>query len=68
MEKEYSEKLVRAIAGECSEFEHIINAMGYGYSWLNVSEQTFVRRCTDCVNWLGGSCGIFLNEVKHVSR
>ncbi len=46
-----SEKQLRNIASECQEFEHIINAMGYGYSLLNVSPDAFVRRCSDCVNW-----------------
>lgn len=57
------EEQLRNIAEECREFEHIINAMGYGYSLLNVSPRDFTRRCTDCVNWLGGSCEIFQREI-----
>jgi hypothetical protein len=64
MDKAYTERQVRGIAEECREFEHIINAMGYGYSLLNVSPETYIRRCPDCVNWLGGSCGIFSDEIK----
>ncbi|HMM20492.1 MAG TPA: hypothetical protein PKA10_07110 [Selenomonadales bacterium] len=64
MEKQYPERQVRTIAEECREFEHVINAMGYGYSLLNVSEDKFIRRCPDCVNWLGGSCGIFRDEIR----
>ena len=63
MEQHYDEKKVRLIAGECREFEHVINAMGYGYSMLNVSEENFARRCPDCVHWLGGSCRIFHGEL-----
>jgi hypothetical protein len=60
----YSEEQLRGIAQECGEFEHVINAMGYGYSWLNVSADNFVRRCSDCVNWASGSCSIFRDEIK----
>lgn len=63
MERRYCEKQLRSIAQECQEFEHIINAMGYGYSMLNVSPDDFIRRCSDCVNWADGSCRIFLNEI-----
>lgn len=63
MEKVYSEETVRAIAEECREFEHVISAMGYGYSFLNVSAENFKRRCPDCVHWLGGSCEIFQDEL-----
>lgn len=59
----YNEQQLRNIAEECQEFEHIINAMGYGYSLLNVSPDNYVRRCTDCVNWAGGSCSIFQHEI-----
>ncbi|VBB07925.1 Hypothetical protein LUCI_3190 [Lucifera butyrica] len=60
----YEEEQLITIAAECREFEHIINAMGYGYSWLNVSPDDFVRRCSDCVNWLDGSCEIFQRELQ----
>jgi hypothetical protein len=60
----YSEKQLRTIAEECQEFEHIISAMGYGYSLLNVSPTNFVRRCNDCINWLGSDCNIFQHEVN----
>ncbi|MEG6586016.1 hypothetical protein [Dendrosporobacter sp. 1207_IL3150] len=63
MKNRYCDKQLRGIAGECQEFEHIISAMGYGYSLLNVSPSEFVRRCTDCVHWLGGSCEIFKHEI-----
>lgn len=63
MEK-YSQTQLRGIAEECQEFEHIINAMGYGYSLLNVSEDSYIRRCTDCVHWRGGSCSIFEKEIS----
>jgi len=59
-----SEKQLRDIARECQEFEHIINAMGYGYSLLNVSPNNFVRRCNDCINWYSGECDIFKHEIK----
>lgn len=59
----YSEEQLRSIAGECREFEHIINAMGYGYSLLNVSAANYVRRCTDCTHWFDGSCNIFQREI-----
>lgn len=64
MERAFSEQQVRNIAEECQEFEHVINAMGYGYSWVNVSAATYARRCPDCVHWLGGSCRIFQSEMK----
>jgi hypothetical protein len=60
----HDEKKMRDIAVECQEFEHIINAMGYGYSLLNVSPDDFVQRCSDCVNWLGGDCDIFQREIN----
>ncbi|BBB93050.1 MAG TPA: hypothetical protein PKA28_01550 [Methylomusa anaerophila] len=59
----YTEKQLESIAAECQEFEHIINAMGYGYSLLNVSPDKYIRRCTDCVHWFDGSCGIFQKEI-----
>jgi hypothetical protein len=64
MEIGYSEAQLQSIAGECREFEHVIIAMGYGYSFLNVSPEHFQRRCPDCINWLGGSCRIFRNEIS----
>lgn len=67
MYNRYTEEQVRAIAHECQEFEHIIAAMGYGYSMLNVSADRYIRQCTDCVNWLGGSCDIFQDEIKQWS-
>ncbi len=66
MEKRYSEEEVRTVAGECREFEHVINAMGYGYSWVNVTTEGFARRCPDCVHWLGGSCRIFQGEIGRI--
>ncbi|MBP2644795.1 MAG: hypothetical protein H6Q75_235 [Firmicutes bacterium] len=65
MEKGYTEAEVQHIAEECMEFEHIISAMGYGYSLLNVSPDRYVRRCPDCVHWLGGSCEIFRDELSN---
>ena len=59
----YCEKKLRGIAQECQEFEHVINAMGYGASLLNVSAEEFFQRCNDCVNWSGGECAIFQREV-----
>lgn len=53
------EKVYRDIAATCYEFEHIITAMGYGYSWLNVAPSRYHRRCPDCIHWAGGSCHIF---------
>ncbi|SFL40025.1 hypothetical protein [Pelosinus propionicus] len=64
MKSACSEQRLREIAGKCLEFEHIINAMGYGYSLLNVSPNDFVRRCSDCVNWFGGECVIYQHESK----
>ena len=63
MKSIYTDEVLSSIAKECREFEHIINAMGYGYSFLNVSPDKFTRNCSDCVNWLGGSCDIFQNEL-----
>lgn len=62
--EQYTQNQLKSIAEECQEFEHVINAMGYGYSFLNVSEEDYSRRCTDCVNWLGGSCTIFQEEIS----
>jgi len=61
----YCEKKLRGIAEECQEFEHIITAMGYGSSLLNVSPDDFVRRCNDCVNWFDSDCAIFQREIIH---
>lgn len=63
MKNTYTDEKLCSIAEECREFEHIINAMGYGYSLLNVSPDNFTRKCSDCVNWLGGSCDIFQSEL-----
>lgn len=60
----YTEKQLENIAEECTEFEHIITAMGYGSSLLNVSPDDYKRRCTDCINWFDGSCGIFKREIS----
>ena len=38
MQANYSIEQLREIAEECREFEHVINAMGYGFSLLNVSD------------------------------
>lgn len=64
MKNKYTDNELCNIAEECREFEHIITAMGYGYSLLNVSADKFTRKCSDCVNWLGGSCEIFLTEIS----
>lgn len=64
MVKDYTEQQLRNIAGECQEFEHVITAMGYGYSLLNVSPSTYARRCADCIHWLEGSCNIFRKELS----
>ena len=64
----YNEKVLCDIAGECKEFEHIISAMGYGYSLLNVSPDDFVRRCNDCIHWLGSDCIIFQKEIHSKSK
>ncbi len=60
----YTEKQLKSIAKECTEFEHIINAMGYGCSLLNISPDKYERRCSDCINWLDGSCKIFKKEFS----
>lgn len=64
MTEHFSDRQLRRIAEECQEFEHVINAMGYGYSLLNVSNSDFARRCSDCIHWAGGSCGIFAEEIQ----
>ncbi len=62
---DHKDQRLRKIAEECREFEHIINAMGYGYSLLNVSEADFVRRCSDCIHWEDSHCSIFESEIHH---
>ncbi|MBP2650057.1 MAG: hypothetical protein H6Q74_882 [Firmicutes bacterium] len=64
MEKMYTEAEVKNIAQECQEFEHITSAMGYGGSFINIAPERYMRRCPDCVQWLGGSCEIFLSELE----
>lgn len=64
MTKQFSDQQLQAIAQECNAFEHIISAMGYGYSIVNVSEFDFVRRCSDCIHWADGQCGIFAGEIR----
>jgi len=61
----YCKKELQSIAQECQKFEHIITAMGYGYSLLNVSPNDFVRRCNDCIYWLGSDCEIFQHEIMN---
>jgi len=65
MKSKYQERQLAGIARECQEFEHIICAMGYGYSLLNVSEEDYHRRCDDCVHWLSGTCNIFQDEIHN---
>lgn len=60
---EEKEKMYKSIAAECQNFEHVIAAMGYGYSLLNVAEDNWVRRCPDCVHWQGGDCPILQREL-----
>ena len=60
---QFTEQQLREIAATCQEFEHVISAMGYGYSLLNVSPETYIRRCCDCVNWSDGYCAIFQREL-----
>lgn len=64
MTNRYTEEQVLAIAKQCHEFEHVINAMGYGYSLLNVSPNNFKRRCPDCTKWQAGFCNIFEKELS----
>ena len=64
MEHNYAESQLRGIAEECGKFEHVITAMGYGYSLLNVSPDEFVRRCNDCIHLSDGACGIFQKEIR----
>ncbi len=59
-----SEAKLRSIAGECREFDHVIQSMGYGYSLANVAADEFIRRCSDCVRWEDGHCPIFLRESR----
>lgn len=68
MKNKFTENQLLAIAEECSEFEHIINAMGYGYSLLNVSPDDYKRRCTDCTHWLNASCEIFFSELSQWNK
>jgi len=63
MELTCYDKILIDVAEGCQAFEHIITAMGYGYSLLNVSSEDFVRRCNDCVNWQEGDCEIFQSEI-----
>lgn len=64
MKQSYSEQRLKVIAAHCDHFEHIISAMGYGYSLLNVSPKTFERRCDDCVHWADSSCTIFQDFIE----
>jgi hypothetical protein len=54
---------LRGISRECQAFEHVIAAMGYGYSFLNVSEKDFEARCDYCVHWQDSHCDIFRGEL-----
>lgn len=65
-ETQYNECVLRGIACQCGEFEHIINAMAYGYSLLNFSPEHYVRRCADCAEWLDGSCDIFHKSLAGI--
>lgn len=64
MKNRYCDRQLRGIAVECQEFEHIIAAMGYGYSLLNVAPGELMRRCSDCVHWFDGDCKIFQQEIR----
>lgn len=61
---DYAEKQLTGIAKECREFEHLINAVNYGSSWLNISPDDCQRRCPECTQWLNGSCEIFQREIS----
>ncbi|EGO63745.1 hypothetical protein [Acetonema longum] len=59
----YDRDTLYHIAGKCDAFEHVIHAMGYGYSLLNVSPENFIRSCDYCINWMDGTCRIFRNSL-----
>ena len=62
---DYPRKKLREIANQCAHFDHVIQAMGYGYSLVNVSPEKFVQSCDDCVNWEDGNCRIFIDFLTH---
>jgi len=55
---------LRSISRECQAFEHVIAAMGFGYSLLNVSERDFEARCDYCIHWQDSHCEIFRREIS----
>lgn len=61
----YTEKQLIGIARECSEFEHLINAVNYGSSWLNMSPDNCRRRCPECTHWQHAWCEIFQREIAN---
>ena len=64
MKEVHSDARLCTIARNCNHFEHIIAAMGYGYSLLNVAPRNFERRCDDCVHWENSACSIFQDFIK----
>lgn len=55
----YTQTELKHIANQCAHFDHVIQAMGYGFSLLNVSPDTFIEQCDYCVHWANGDCEIF---------
>ena len=66
MDNKYTDEQGLTIAKNCNHFEHVINAMSYGYPLLNVLPNNYERCCTECTNCLSGSCKIF--EKKYLNN
>lgn len=65
MEQFNENNQLSSIAIRCNQFEHVISAMGYGYSLLNVAPENFIRSCDYCVHWAGGHCRILKAFQAH---
>lgn len=48
-----------SLAKNCSDYEAITAAQGYGISLLDNVKATIHHRCDWCINWHGGSCEIY---------
>lgn len=63
--KTVAQEKLSEIAQNCRKYLPITEVQGYGISMLNNLAAVDFPRCDWCIHWLGGSCDIFEDEIKH---
>lgn len=64
---EYSTELLQQIAEECSMYESLASAQGFGFSWANFSGDE-KPECDNCVHWQDSTCSIFRSELYNTKK